>query len=172
MERETDINLPVGADHERVWSRNKLEGIKSFIAEQNAKRTPDQKYATELLAVKLQMEDYLENEKVNSRNLYTLDHFLDLHLNAIGLSFKKFAEAIDTTDSNLKKYLTGNRKFNIVLAMKFGSFFHNGPNVWMNVKLKNDMVIQIKNKHSFKKYDYRKVVKESVKPKLKIAEAY
>ena len=59
MNRETDINLPIGMENDNLWDKNKLAEIRAFIVTENAKRTEAQRLKTKLLAVKLQMQDYL-----------------------------------------------------------------------------------------------------------------
>jgi len=169
MNRETDINTPIGIENDKPWDENKLAGIKNFITGENAKRTDVQRMETKLLAIRLKMQDYLENERVMLKEMHTIDNFLNLHLKALNLSYKKFAKAIGTTDSNLKKYVTisGNRKFNVKLAMKFGHFFNNGPHLWMRVQVKNEMIVYAKKESEFKKYDYRKLLKEESKQKVR-----
>jgi plasmid maintenance system antidote protein VapI len=92
---------------------------------------------------------------------YSIEAFLEDYLKVLNLTFKKFAVSIDTTDSNLKKYLSGQRKFNIDLAMKFGYFFHTSPELWLRVYTKNEFYLLTKEKSKaskYKKYDYLKVV--------------
>jgi len=69
-------------------------------------------------------------------------------------------KSIDTTDANLKKYLSGERKFSHDLAFKFSNFFHTTPDLWLKVNIKNELLILKKEKKQatkYKKYDYEKV---------------
>ncbi|MNR53105.1 hypothetical protein D3C85_1730600 [compost metagenome] len=65
-------------------------------------------------------------------------------------------------DSNLHKYLSGERKLNAQLALKLSTFSHTKPDQWFRVELKNEM-IQLKKEESanievYKKYDYRNLL--------------
>jgi addiction module HigA family antidote len=70
------------------------------------------------------------------------------YLEALNLTFKRFAIYVDTTDGNLKKYVSGVRKFNTDLALKFGHFFHTSPDLWLNVQIKNELASLKKEKNS------------------------
>ncbi|MGV8830319.1 MAG: helix-turn-helix transcriptional regulator, partial [Breznakibacter sp.] len=80
-------------------------------------------------------------------------------LEVLNLPFRKFAICLDTTDSNLKKYVMGERKFNKDLALKFSHFFHTPADLWLKLQLKNEL-FDLKKKKETKlkeKNDYRKV---------------
>jgi plasmid maintenance system antidote protein VapI len=172
LNKLSDDNMAIGLEEGKEWTREKLADITAFIKNENAKRTDEQKFATELLALRYKMEDYLENSSLEESQLYTIDRFLDLYLKALRLPFKTFAVSIGTRDSNLKKYLSGDRKFSIDLALKFGYFFHTSPDLWLKVQVKNDMILlgkQAKVLNKYKKYDYKKVLKTTARTKEKVA---
>ena len=122
--KDNDFDVEIGLKDGKEWSDDKLAKIKAFVKNHSDKRTPERKLKNEMLAIKYQMESYIDNEDVTERNLISLETFLDSYLAVLNLTLKKFANSIDTTDGNLKKYLSGDRKFNIDLALKFSSFFH------------------------------------------------
>ena len=112
---------------------------------------------TRLMSLRFEIEEYLND---NPSKLLTLESVVSNFLIVLNLPFRKFAMFLDTTDSNLKKYVTGERKFNIDLALKFGHFFHTSPELWLKLQLKNEL-IELNNKKETKqyaKYDYRKVI--------------
>lgn len=118
-----------------------------------------------LYAIKYRMEEYVEQTDTDSTHSYSISDFLSAYLKALDLSFKKFATSIETSDSNLKKYVSGERKFNTDLAMKFGCFFHTSPELWLRLYLKNEFLLLNKEKtkvNKYKKYDYKKVVELKV----------
>lgn len=145
----------------KEWSKQELANVQDFIKGHQAKRTPEQKLKTQMLAVKYQMEDYINDARINDKNMISLETFIDMYLEALNITFKKFAHSLDSTDANLKKYLAGDRKFSTDLAFKFASFFHTSPGLWMGVYTKNELLALEKEKKQlskYKKYDYEKVL--------------
>ena len=144
----------------KEWSKQELANVKDFIKAHHAKRTPEQKLRTQMLSIKYQMEDYINNDKISEKNMLSLESFIDMYLEALNITFKKFAHSLDSTDANLKKYLSGDRKFSTDLAFKFSSFFHTTPDLWMGVYTKNELLSLRKEKQTnkYKKYDYEKVL--------------
>lgn len=142
------------------WNKHELANVKDFIKAHQAKRTPEQKLRTQMLTIKYQMEDYINNEKVSEKNMISIESFIDMYLETLRITFKKFAQSLDSTDANLKKYLSGDRKFSNDLAFKFSSFFHTTPDLWMGVYTKNELLSLRKEKQvsKYKKYDYEKVL--------------
>jgi len=158
---DDNLNVEIGLDTPKEWSDEKLAQVKAFVKEQSDKRTPERKLRNEMLSIQYQMENYLDNENINAKNLYTIEIFLSLYLKLLNLTFKKFAISIDMTDGNLKKYLSGDRKFSTDLAMKFASFFHTSPDLWLNIQIKNELFELSMNKtqtRKYSKYNYEKVV--------------
>jgi plasmid maintenance system antidote protein VapI len=145
----------------KEWSVEELSQVKAHAKSHHDQRTPERKLRNDMRSIQYQMEDYINDEKITGKNLVPLENFLILYLKALNLTFKKFAQAIDTTDGNLKKYLSGDRKFNTDLAFKFASFFHTTPDLWIRVNVKNELLALMKEKKQlskYKKYDYKKVV--------------
>lgn len=154
---KTEIGLPEGKE----WSESHLENIKKFIDEESQNRSAQQQLNIKLQGVRYKMEEYLENTGIDIHHIFSVRNFLDDYLKVLNLSFKTFAVNIDTTDGNLKKYLSGERKFNTDLAMKFGCFFHTSPDLWFHVYTKNELLI-LKNEKDridkYQKYDYKKAI--------------
>jgi antitoxin HigA-1 len=154
---EDKIGLPEG----RAWSADHLAAVKNHIKRETGKQSAEQQIVNKLFAIKFRMEEYLERMDTESTELYSISDFLGAYLEALDLSFKKFATSIDTSDSNLKKYVSGERKFNTDLAMKFGCFFHTSPELWLRLYIKSEFIAlnSVKSKvQRYKKYDYKKVV--------------
>ena len=160
-DQETFFKIEIGLPDGKDWSASDLAGIKNFIKNESGKRTPEERLNTQLLAIKYRMEAYLEDNEIKANKVYPIEKFLGDYLKVLNLTLKKFAVSIDTTDGNLKKYLSGERKFNTDLAMKFGCFFHTPPDLWINVYTKNELLLFKKEKthvSRYKKYDYKKVL--------------
>ena len=155
--KSKNFNVEIGLDNAKEWSDDKLAQIKAFVKLESEKRTPERKLQNELLSIRYQMEEYLEDNNTTESQLYTLEMFLQAYLKTLNFSFNKFATLLDTTDGNLKKYLVGDRKFNIDLAMKFGNFFHIPPELWLKVHIKNELIrldSESAKSKEYKKYDY------------------
>lgn len=154
---EDRIGLPEGKE----WSASHLAYIKAYIRKEAQKRSPEERLSIQLDGLRYTMEEYLDNKEISIKEIRSIESFLAEFLKILNLSFKKFAISIDTTDGNLKKYLLGERKFNIDLAMKFGCFFHTSPDLWMKIYTKNEFLLLQKEKahiKKYKKYDYKNVV--------------
>ncbi|SFE16163.1 hypothetical protein SAMN05518672_104713 [Chitinophaga sp. CF118] len=159
--KEINHKVEIGLAEGKEWSVSHLTEVKSFIKKEAQKRSPEQQLITQLYGIKYRMEEYLESNDINIKDIRSIEFFLADYLKVLNLSFKKFAISIDTTDGNLKKYLSGERKFNTDLAMKFGCFFHTSPDLWMSICTKNEFLLLQKGKayvSKYKKYDYKNVV--------------
>jgi plasmid maintenance system antidote protein VapI len=159
--QDNDFKIEIGLKDGKEWSDDKLAKIKAFVKDHSEKRSPERKLKNEMLSIKYQMENYIDNDDVKEENIIPLENFLASYLKALGITLKRFAILIDTTDGNLKKYLSGDRKFNIDLALKFSSFFHTTPDLWLRVNIKNELLNLEKEKEKiskYKKYDYEKAL--------------
>lgn len=67
-------------------------------------------------------------------------------------------------ESNLHKYLVGERKLNPSLVLKLSSFSHLNLEYWLRVEVKNEL-IEIKKERArnndYQKYDYRNLLATS-----------
>ncbi len=147
-----DYKIDIKANDVNRLTKEKLDNVKGIANELALKRLPAQKLKNEMLAIRYQMESYAINNINELDQIRTLEMFVEQFLQVLKFTKKRFALAVDTTDGNLKKYLLGERKFNIDLAMKFGHFFHTPPDLWLNIQAKNDLILLSSNKNSYKKY--------------------
>ncbi len=158
---ELDFDVQIGNDERPELTADEVKAIREHIKKENAKRTPKQRLETELFSLKLRIQYYLEQENITADKVQTIEAFVKAYLTALNITFKTFASAIDTSDGNLKKYISGERKFNTDLAMKFGSFFHTSPDIWLSIYMKNELYELKKEKEKinhYKKYNYEKVM--------------
>ncbi|MCE5348193.1 MAG: HigA family addiction module antitoxin [Bacteroidales bacterium] len=102
----------------------------------------------ELLALRYQMEDYLESEE---QDIKFPGEFLKQYLKTLAISQKKFADYINLSPSNLSKLINGERPVNYDLAIIFGKLFNNEPMLWIEIQIRNEFKKIIKEKH--KKYN-------------------
>ena len=155
-----DFNLEFGVNDGQKWSSERLAETDEIAKEIAGKRTPEMKLKNRMLSIRYQMEEYLQNQAIKDNELMNLEVWLKDYLKALNLTQKRFAELIENQDGNLKKYLIGERRFSTDLAMKFGHFFHTKPDLWLNIQIKNDVLLLKKQKETavkYEKYDYEKV---------------
>lgn len=155
------FDTQIGSEQNPVGSAATRANIRDFIKEQNAKRSRKQKLRAELLGIKYQMQDYADQAELDEKEFKTLETFVKAYLSVLNITFKEFAINIDSSDGNLKKYISGERKFNTDLALKFGHFFHTPPELWIQINVKNELQELKREKRKlsqYKKYDYEKLV--------------
>lgn len=144
---------------DQIWNEAKMTKLKAFISAESEKQSPERKLRNEILAVKYQMQDYIEQQEIE-REMRILD-FVKLYLKILNITQKEFASMFEMKDSNLYKYLTGERKLNSDLALKLSSFSHTQPELWYYIQIKNELLELKKEKGKIKKYekyDYVKLV--------------
>jgi plasmid maintenance system antidote protein VapI len=163
VKEHRDFNIEFGPNDGHKWSREKLAETDEIAREIASKRSPEMKLKNRMLSIRYRMEEYLQNQAIDENELLNLDSWLKDYLKVLNLTQKKFAEIIESKDGNLKKYLIGKRKFSTDLAMKFGHFFHTAPDLWLNIQIKNDVLLLKKEKETavkYEKYDYEKVLEQ------------
>ena len=144
---------------EEIWNDKKKEGLKEFIASHSAKQPKERLLENKLLSIQYKLEDYIEHENEDEEVLKVLD-FVKMYLKALNLTKKKLATYFEMRDSNLQKYLSGERKLNADLVLKLSAFSHTKPENWYRVQVKNEL-IELKKKQKstdYKKFDYRNLV--------------
>ena len=155
-----DFSVEFGPNDGHEWSIEKLAETDQIAKEIARKRSHEMKLKNRMLSIRYRMEEYLQNQEINDDELVNLDLWLKDYLKVLNLTQKKFAELIENKDGNLKKYLIGERRFSTDLAMKFGHFFHTKPDLWLNIQIKNDVLLLKKEKETaakYEKYDYERV---------------
>lgn len=122
------------------WAEEKITRIKAILEKENKAIIPPKDRKAALLSIQYRMEYYLFTNNSAITRIRPLEEFLAAFLQTLQIPFKVFALAIDSTDANLKKYLVGQRRFTLDLAMKFGAFFQVPPELWMNIQAKNEVL--------------------------------
>lgn len=150
------MKVEIGSNEPKHWNEAQIGRLKTFAKNNAKQRSEEQKINNKLMALRFEIEEHLND---NSSKPLTIEHVLLNYLEVLNLPFRKFAICLDTTDSNLKKYLKGERKFNNDLVLKFSHFFHTPPDLWLKLQLKNELFELRKKKvtKQYEKFDYRKV---------------
>ncbi len=142
-----------------IWSQKKKNELKNFILSQSARQPKERKLRNELLAIQFQMEDYIETNNYSDKR--GVIDFVKMYLKALNVSQKKLATLFEMKDSNLHKYLAGERRLNPVILLKLCSFSHTPPEYWLRIQVKNELGKIMKNKkavQNYKKYDYKNLL--------------
>lgn len=134
-------------------------GLRDFILSESKKQSPERRWKNELLSIQYRIEDYIRSEETKDQ-LSMLD-FVKLYLSAFNITLKKMAGIFEMKDSNLHKYLKGDRRLNSDLAMKLGAFFHTRPELWYLIQAKNE-ILDLKAREEglkkYEKYDIEKIL--------------
>lgn len=142
-----------------IWNDKKKDELKQFISIHSVKQSRERKLTNELLSIQYRLEDYIQND--NDEKIFKILDFVKMYLKVLHLSKKELANYFDMRDSNLHKYLSGERKLNANVALKLSAFSHTKPEYWYRVQVKNEMIELNKEKENvelYKKYDYRNLV--------------
>jgi plasmid maintenance system antidote protein VapI len=120
---------------EEIWNDKKKEGVKEFIISHSAEQSKERMLTNRLLSIQYKLEDYIQNDSDEEEVLKILD-FVKMYLKALNLTKKKLATYFEMRDSNLQKYLSGERKLNAEVVLKLSAFSHTKPEQWYRVKLR------------------------------------
>jgi plasmid maintenance system antidote protein VapI len=145
---------------EEIWNDKKKEGVKEFISSHSAKQSKERMLTNRLLSIQYKLEDYIQNESDEEDVLKVL-YFVKMYLKVLNLTKKKLATYFEMRDSNLQKYLSGERKLNAEVVLKLSAFSHTKPEHWYRVQVKNELIELKKEKQkvvNYQKYDYRNLV--------------
>jgi antitoxin HigA-1 len=144
---------------DEIWSDVKIDKLKKHISLESKKQSVERKLKNELLSIKYQMQDYVKNEK-SEREMQIID-FVKLYLKSLKITQRDLAQAFEMRDSNLYKYLIGERKLNTDIVLKLSSFSHTQPELWYYIQTKNELADLFKEKekiNKYKKYEYENFV--------------
>lgn len=139
----------------QIWNEEKVKKIKDYIIRESNKQSPEQILENELLSIQFKIEDYIINDQTNE--IHIADFFKQ-YLKILNIKQKTIAQVLEMQDSNLVKYLNGERGLNPDFVMKLSSFFHTKPELWYMVEIKNNLnKLKTEDKHNkkYRKYDYR-----------------
>jgi len=143
----------------KIWNKKQQTELKSFVVAQSKKQSTNRLLQNEFLAIQYQLEDYINNN--NFEKQIKVSDFVKMYLKALNISQKKLADLFEMKDSNLHKYLSGERKLNTNLVLKLSSFSRTNPETWLRVEVKNDLINlkkENRNLKEYKKYDYENLL--------------
>ncbi|GAA4203285.1 hypothetical protein GCM10022289_19280 [Pedobacter jeongneungensis] len=159
-DNKKDFSMTIAPSDGHQLNKDKKTLVETYASQIQAGRSPERLIRNEMLSVLYRLEEYLQQEDLKTKEVYTIEYFVVEFCKVLGLNKSQFAGHLDTDVSNLNKYLKGQRAFNTELAMKFSRFFHTPVDVWLKVQLKNDLIAlhEADKGHQFDKYDYKKIL--------------
>jgi len=135
---------------------DEFKDFQSIMLSKSGNQSDAQKREIELLAIKFQMQDYLESGDTGFKQP---GEFLKGYLKALGISQKKFAHYIGINPANLSKLIKGERPINYELAIILGKIFKIDPLLWIEIQTKNELRrIRSTNPKKFNQYSLRDLI--------------
>ncbi|MCF2218337.1 transcriptional regulator [Chryseobacterium sp. PS-8] len=145
---------------ESVFDESKKALLKDFIKASSKKQSKERLLRNQLLSIQYRIEDYIAVDSTNEESLKLLD-FVKMYLRTLNITKKEFARHLDMQDSNLHKYLVGERKLNAEVVLKISYFTHTKPEYWYRIQIKNEIAElrkEEKRSKEYEKYDYAKIL--------------
>lgn len=144
---------------EDIWNEDKINTINEFVKNHSENESKERKIRSKLLSIQYKLEDYIERDDIKENEVIDLLDFVKMYLKVFDITKKDLAKYFGMRDSNLHKYLTGQRKLNPEIVLKISSFSHTNPESWYRVQVKNELVKLKKEKiKDYEKYDYKKLL--------------
>jgi len=123
-----------------LWNDKKLEKVNVFISDHSKKQSDEERIKNKLLSIQYKLEDYIEKDDLKESEVLEILDFVKMYLEALSITKKDLANYFEMRDSNLHKYLTGQRKLNAEVVQKISTFSHTKPEYWYRVQMKNEIV--------------------------------
>lgn len=131
--------------------------LQKAILEHAEKQTSQEKSEIQLIGLRLQMEDYLD--QIEPKKILNVGYFLRLILKELKIKNNVFAEYIGLTKTNFSALVHGKRKLNSDLALKFAEIFKINPDIWISIENKNELIeIKKESKLKYKKYKLEDII--------------
>jgi plasmid maintenance system antidote protein VapI len=114
-----------------------------------------------LFSLHLRMRTYVETTLPEEQ--MRIGAFVKLHLSAVGVKNKVFAQYVQMEASNFSAVLSGRRKLNSDLALKLEKLFNVPALLWLQVQNKNELIaLQAATPEKYKKYTLKRLLKKKV----------
>ncbi|QHI36359.1 hypothetical protein IMCC3317_17210 [Kordia antarctica] len=142
-----------------IWNVKKVNSVNEFIKNHSDNQTKERKIRNKLLSIQYKLEDYIEKDDIKESEVLDILDFVKMYLKVFDITKKDLAKYFEMRDSNLHKYLTGQRKLNPEIVLKISSFSRTNPEYWYRIQVKNEIVKLKKEKiKDYEKYDYEKLL--------------
>lgn len=156
-DKTKDFSMTIAPSDGDKLTKEQKNFIQPHVIALADRRSTERKVRNEMLSVLYRLEEYLQQEDLDTEEVFTIEYFVSEFCKVLGLNKSQFAGFLEIDTSNLNKYLRGQRAFNTELAMKFSRFFHTPVDIWLKVQLKNDLIALHKAEkvRKYDKYDYK-----------------
>ena len=145
----------------KKWTKKHSQNVQDFIKQHYAQTDPLEKLENRLFAIKLQMQDYLQNEDITE--IKTVGTFIQEAITAfkelLNISKKALAEHWETTTANLSKYLNKERGLNVELALKIASTLDVPAQLLLDIQIKNELLIVGTKKDYEKEFSLEELIR-------------
>jgi len=142
MKNLSEFNNRIGFNKRKEWTDEDLAKVQAFQKEHYDKMSSTEKLENKLFAIKTKIEHYLMQPTITEKKM--VGEFIKEGILAFkkiaGITQEKLAKYWGTTSPNLRKYIKGERRLSIDLAIKIGSTFDLEPDLLMDVEIKNQLL--------------------------------
>jgi plasmid maintenance system antidote protein VapI len=136
----------------RKWTKEHSSNVQVVIKQHYDQTDPLEKLENRLFAIKLEMQDYLQNEAITE--IKTVGKFIQEAITAfkelLNISKKALAEHWEMTTANLSKYINKERGLNVELALKIASTLDIPAQLLLDIQIKNQL-LELSNKKDYEK---------------------
>ncbi len=161
MRRKKNIELENGVLSESMdINAPEFTEFQAILLNKAKAQSKWQKINVELVAIRIQMEDYAKSSYKSHPKL--VGDFLKYYLDSLNIRQNKFADYLEIEPSNLNKVIKGERQISSELALKIGKVFGLDPLLLLEIQIKNEFskLLSKKNKH-IEKYSLKGLLEES-----------
>lgn len=142
-----------------IWNDDKLNKINEFVKNHSDDQSIERKIRNKLLSIQYKIEDYIEKDDIKENEVLDILDFVKMYLKALDITKRDLARYFGMRDSNLHKYLTGQRKLNPEIVLKISSFSRTKPEYWYRIQVKNEIAkLKKEDMKDYDKYDYEKLL--------------
>jgi len=136
-----------------------FKALQNAIIEHNKKYTPEERMKYDLIALHIQMKDYLSKDY--DRAYQGVGKFLKGYIEAVGIKNKTFAQYIEIEES-LSAIIKGKRKISLNLALKLEQIFGVDAGIWLQIQSKNELQkLKDERKNDYQKYQLADLLKKA-----------
>ena len=118
-----------------IWNHKKRNKVDEFVQKHSDNQSKERKIRNGLLSIQYKLKDYIEKENIKENELLEILDFIKLYLKLFGITKKDLAKYFEMKDSNLHKYLTGERRLNPEIVLKISSFSRTNPEYWYRIQV-------------------------------------
>ncbi|WP_342084938.1 helix-turn-helix transcriptional regulator [Dyadobacter sp. OTU695] len=145
---------------EHLWNEKRFEGLREFVIAESGKQSPEQQLEYQMLGLRFKIEHYIHDllidEGDGATDYHTIHDFVKMYLKLLGVTQKQLAELFEMKDSNLHKYLTGERRLSTDMAFKLASFTKTTPEHWLRLEVRNELKkLGVAKAAEFEKYGHQ-----------------